>query len=130
MDAVQGKRVKIIDRKTHKLGKTLAEAVDPHRGVIARFADEARPFLSRRLTELWARVFPMVLPPQDEDGLAVIVLNSNADTHFSFTNALGMIPGRADERHRVCDRATSARSVGDCAASPRCRVSVEGEDVV
>ena len=33
----------------------------------------------------------MVLPPQDEDGLAVIVLNSNADTHFSFTNALGMI---------------------------------------
>lgn len=92
MDAVQGKRVKIIDRKTHKLGKTLAEAVDPHRGVIARFADEARPFLSRKLTELWARVFPMVLPPQDEDGLAVIVLNSNADTHFSFTNALGMIP--------------------------------------
>jgi hypothetical protein len=33
----------------------------------------------------------MVLPPDAEDGLGVIVLNSNADTHFSFTNALGMM---------------------------------------
>jgi hypothetical protein len=91
MDAVQGKRVKIIDRKTHKLGKSLDEALEPHRGVIARFADTGRPLFSRRLTELWAKVFPMVLPPHEEDGLGVIVLNSNADTHFSFTNALGMI---------------------------------------
>ena len=34
----------------------------------------------------------MVLPPDRDDGLGVILLNSNADTHFSFTNALGMIP--------------------------------------
>jgi hypothetical protein len=33
----------------------------------------------------------MVLPPDRDDGLGVILLNSNADTHFSFTNALGMI---------------------------------------
>jgi hypothetical protein len=33
----------------------------------------------------------MVLPPQEEEGLGVILLNSNADTHFSFTNALGMV---------------------------------------
>ena len=33
----------------------------------------------------------MVLPPDREDGLGIILLNSNADTHFSFTNALGMI---------------------------------------
>jgi hypothetical protein len=37
-------------------------------------------------------VFPMVLPPEQDDGLGIILLNSNADTHFSFTNALGMIP--------------------------------------
>ena len=36
-------------------------------------------------------VFPMVLPPERDDGLGIILLNSNADTHFSFTNALGMI---------------------------------------
>jgi len=33
----------------------------------------------------------MVCPPDTEDGLGVIVLNSNAETHFSFTNALGMV---------------------------------------
>jgi hypothetical protein len=33
----------------------------------------------------------MVLPPDREDGLGIILLNSNADTHFSFTNALGMV---------------------------------------
>ncbi len=91
MDAVQGKRVKTIDRKTRKLGKTLDETLEPHRAVIARFADTGRPLFSRRLTELWARIFPMVLPPHEDNGLGVIVLNSNADTHFSFTNALGMI---------------------------------------
>jgi hypothetical protein len=32
-----------------------------------------------------------VLPPDREDGLGIILLNSNADTHFSFTNALGMV---------------------------------------
>ena len=33
----------------------------------------------------------MVLPPDRDDGLGIILLDSNADTHFSFTNALGMI---------------------------------------
>ena len=58
---------------------------------MARFADVGRPWLSKRLTELWTSVFPMVLPPDSEDGLGIVLLDSNADTHFSFTNALGMI---------------------------------------
>lgn len=91
MDAIQGGRVRIVDGRTHKLGKTLGEALAPHRGAIGRFADTGRPLFSRRLAELWARAFPMVLPPREDRGLGVIVLNSNADTHFSFTNALGMI---------------------------------------
>jgi hypothetical protein len=33
----------------------------------------------------------MVLPPARPDGLGVILLNSNAETHFSFTNALGLV---------------------------------------
>src|SRR5215469_2802198 len=40
----------------------------------------------------WVKAFPMVVPPGQDDGLGIILLNSNADTHFSFTNALGMIP--------------------------------------
>jgi hypothetical protein len=33
----------------------------------------------------------MVLPPDRDDGLGIILLNSNSDSHFSFTNALGVI---------------------------------------
>ena len=33
----------------------------------------------------------MILPPQTDEGLGIAILNSNAETHFSFTNALGMI---------------------------------------
>jgi hypothetical protein len=41
--------------------------------------------------QLWTRAFPLVLPPDRDDGLGIILLNSNAETHFSFINALGMI---------------------------------------
>jgi predicted MPP superfamily phosphohydrolase len=91
MGALQGARLKVIDRRTRRFSKGLDEALEPHRAEMARFADAARPRFSKALTETWARVFPMVLPPDGEDGLGLIVLNSNADTHFSFTNALGMI---------------------------------------
>jgi hypothetical protein len=33
----------------------------------------------------------MIIPPAKPDGLGIVLLNSNADTHFSFTNALGMV---------------------------------------
>ena len=47
--------------------------------------------LSAALAKVWAEVFPMVLPPATEDGLGVILVNSTAETHFSFTNALGVV---------------------------------------
>ena len=33
----------------------------------------------------------MILPPETEDGLGVAILFSNAQTHFAFTNALGLV---------------------------------------
>ncbi|MDA8052339.1 MAG: metallophosphoesterase [Rhodospirillales bacterium] len=91
MDAVQGRRVRVVDQAAGRLGETLAAALDPHRQAMARFADCARPLGSKRLAALWARVFPLVMSPDRPDGLGVILLNSNAETHFSFTNALGLI---------------------------------------
>jgi hypothetical protein len=73
------------------LGESLTATLAPHLAEMVKFADTGRPYLTRELLELWTRVFPMVLPPDPEDGLGIILLNSNADTHFSFTNALGMI---------------------------------------
>ena len=91
MAALQGDRVRVVDRSRRRLGETLARALAPHRDAMAAFADIGRPRMSKELTELWAGVFPMVLPPDPDDGLGIILLDSNADTHFSFTNALGMI---------------------------------------
>jgi len=91
MNAIQGRRVRVIDLGKGSVGKTLDEALEPHRAEMARFADVARPRLSKTLSEIWSRAFPMVFPPNSDVGLGIILLNSNADTHFSFTNALGMV---------------------------------------
>src|SRR5262245_48238812 len=91
MTLLQGERVRVVDRARRRLGESLAATLAPRVGEVAAFADAGRPRVSRSLTELWTRVFPMVLPPETEDGLGAILLDSNADTHFSFTNALGMI---------------------------------------
>jgi hypothetical protein len=89
--AMQGSRVRVIDGLSGRLGSTLAQALEPYRRAMETFADQGSIRLSRRLAGLWTSIFPMVLPPDIEDGLGVIVLNSNAETHFSLTNALGMM---------------------------------------
>ncbi len=89
--AMHGSRVRVIDEARGRLGVTLAHALEPHRATLAAFADRGSMRRMRHVANLWTKIFPMVLPPDSEDGLGMIVLNSNADTHFSFTNALGMI---------------------------------------
>ena len=91
MGKVQGQRVRVVNRGNSRLGETLVQALQPYAARMATFADSGRPWLFRALTELWSNVIPMVLPPDRDDGLGIILLNSNADTHFSFTNALGMV---------------------------------------
>ncbi|MGI6851721.1 metallophosphoesterase family protein [Mesorhizobium sp. 1B3] len=98
MVALQGDRVHVVDASAASLGPTLSQAVHPLLGELESFADKARPLFSKSFCELWNAVFPMVLPPAREDGLGIILLNSNADTHFSFTNALGMISAEQVER--------------------------------
>ena len=90
--AVQGDRVRVVDPVTGQLSHTLSTALSPYRRAIAAFADAGTLRLSAGLAQVWADVFPMVLPPDPEDGLGVMLLNSAAETHFSFTNALGLIP--------------------------------------
>ena len=97
MDAIHGARVRVIDREARTLGGTLSEFLAPHRAAIGRFADSAAPRFSNAIPELWAEAFPLVVPPQGKNGLGIILLNSNADTHFSFTNALGMVS--AEQMH-------------------------------
>ncbi|MCX5480572.1 metallophosphoesterase [Kaistia geumhonensis] len=92
LDRLQGRSVRVVDAATGRPGVTLAEALDPHRAAIAAFADAGGMRRSLALAPLLATVFPMVLPPEATGGLGVVLLNSNAETHFSFTNALGFMP--------------------------------------
>lgn len=78
---------------------TLTAMLAPHATAMASFADEGRMRLSAGLAEAWVDAFPMVRAPESEDGLGVVMLNSNAETHFSFTNALGIMP--AEQAHKL-----------------------------
>jgi hypothetical protein len=102
--AIQGKRVRVVDRTGRRLGASLAATLAPHLPQMIAFADAGKPSLTKEFTDLWTEVFPMVLPPDRDDGLGIMLLNSNADTHFSFTNALGMI---SSEQARGIDIASA-----------------------
>jgi len=89
--ALQGDRTYVVSLRRRKLSRTLSEVLAPQRHAIETFANTGKLRLSLRLEQVWANVFPIVLPPETENGLGVILLNSNAETHFSFTNALGLV---------------------------------------
>ncbi|MGO4524170.1 metallophosphoesterase [Microvirga sp. 2MCAF35] len=91
MEALHGDRVFCFDTESGRLGPTLSETLAPYRDDIAAFADNGGIRRSMRLTRIWDDVFPMVVPPTTDDGMGVVLLNSNAEAHFSFTNALGLI---------------------------------------
>ena len=91
MAALQGGRVHVVDRTAGTIGGSLSDALAPHRAALARFSDIGRPLLHAGLQQVWDDTFPMVLPPAEPDGLGIMLLDSNADTHFSFTNALGLM---------------------------------------
>lgn len=91
LEALQGSRVRVVDQRTGQLGDLLSDALNPHHDAMRAFSDNGSPRLSRSLATLWTSLFPMIQPPDSVHGLGIIVLNSNAETHFSFTNALGIV---------------------------------------
>jgi hypothetical protein len=91
MEAIQGRMALVARREGGVPVETLSDWLAPKRAAVAAFADAATLRLSFDLGNIWDEMFPLVLPPATEDGLGVLVLNSNAETHFSFTNALGTV---------------------------------------
>jgi hypothetical protein len=98
MAAVQGHRVRVADA-LGKLTVTLNEALAPHREAIVAFAEHGGLRRAAALRDLFDDQFPMILPPEAADGLGIAILNSNAETHFSFTNALGLVS--VEQTHRL-----------------------------
>jgi hypothetical protein len=88
--AVQGDRVRPVDASGN-ITATLHEALAPHQAQIAAFAEHGGVFRAAALRGIFDAQFPMILPPDREDGIGLAILDSNAATHFCFTNALGLI---------------------------------------
>jgi hypothetical protein len=108
--AVQGDRVRLVDRDSLQLAGTLNEALAPHRSAIVAFMDNGGLLRAARLRGFFEAHFPMILPPEAPDGLGIAILNSNATTHFSFTNALGVIGfGQSRRLAAVIDAYPQAR---------------------
>jgi predicted MPP superfamily phosphohydrolase len=89
--AVQGNRVRIVDPRSRRIGGYLNEALARQRHGIADFMETGGLRRAARLRGLFDDQFPMILPPETGRGLGIAILNSNAEAHFSFTNALGLV---------------------------------------
>jgi hypothetical protein len=98
MAAVQGDRVHVV-HGDEKRWPTLSEALASQRERIANFAERGGFRLSIDLERVFHDQFPMILAPQQPDGLGLAILNSNAESHFSFTNAMGFIS--LEQAHRL-----------------------------
>jgi predicted MPP superfamily phosphohydrolase len=103
--AVQGNRVRVVEPGSKQLVRTLNEALALQRSSIAAFMENGGLRRGVRLRHLFDDQFPMILPPATEAGLGIAILNSNAETHFSFTNALGMISVEESQRLAAAIRA-------------------------
>ncbi|MBQ0822160.1 metallophosphoesterase [Microvirga sp. HBU67558] len=91
IEALHGGRVFCFDSKAGRLGPTLSERLAPYRNDIEAFAETGGIRQSLRVAQIWDDAFPLIVPPTTDEGIGVALLNSNAETHFSFTNALGIM---------------------------------------
>jgi 3',5'-cyclic AMP phosphodiesterase CpdA len=96
--AIQGGRTRLASFEGETPGPTLAAALEPRRLTLEAFADAGGLRPSANLARLWNELFPLIVPPAEADGLGVALLDSNADTNFSFTNALGLIIAEQAQR--------------------------------
>ncbi len=91
MVGVQGTRAYVVDGATGQPHATLEKHIEPQAKRIADFADRGTMRLMWELGELWPSAFLWCGLRKRRMVWGVILLDSNAQTHFSFTNALGLV---------------------------------------
>jgi hypothetical protein len=93
LDQVQGDRVHLVDRKSGSPGPLLADYLrEGERPTLLRALAEYGSVRGRlEIAKVWEAIFPLVEPAIDELGYGVILLDSNAPSNLSFTNAIGVV---------------------------------------
>ena len=93
LDTIQGGRTHVVDRASGALGPLLREYLregtraEQLRALAQRGTVRGR----REMAKVWDAIFPLVEPPRADEGYGVILLNSNARSHFALSNAIGVV---------------------------------------
>jgi 3',5'-cyclic AMP phosphodiesterase CpdA len=93
LDALQGSRAHLVDRASGALGPSLQEYLrEGGRAERLRALAQYGAMSGRReIWKVWDAIFPLVEPPAADKGYGLILLNSNARSHSSLTNAIGVV---------------------------------------
>jgi len=93
LDDIQGERLHIVGGASGALGPSLRDYLRVgDRPTHLRVLAERGTWRGRwAIARVWEDIFPLVAPPTAPNGCGVILLDSNARTHFSATNAIGVI---------------------------------------
>jgi len=93
LDQIQGDRAHLVDRKSGSLGPSLAHYLrDGERPGLLRALAEYGAVRGRlEIAKVWDAMFPLVEPAIEVQGYGIILLDSNARSNFSLTNAVGVV---------------------------------------
>jgi 3',5'-cyclic AMP phosphodiesterase CpdA len=93
LDAIQGTRARVVDPESGTLGPSLKDYLrEGRRPELLRALAQRGAIRGRKeMAKVWNAIFPLVEPASSQDGYGVILLESNASSHFSLTNAIGVV---------------------------------------
>ena len=93
LDTIQGGRTHVVDRVSGAPGPLLREYLREGKRAerLRALAQRGTVRGRREIAKVWDAIFPLVEPPREDEGYGVILLNSNARSHFALTNAIGVV---------------------------------------
>ena len=83
----------MIDRESDALGPSLSQYLrqGERLNLLCELAERGSLRSRWELSKVWNSIFPLVEPPTNGAAYGVILLNSNAPSNFSITNAVGVV---------------------------------------
>jgi Calcineurin-like phosphoesterase len=93
LDTLAGDRSHVFDRASGGCGQLLSDYLRQGRRpeLLRELASRGTMRGRREMSRVWEAIFPLVEPPGPGDSYGLILLNSNARSHFSLTNAIGVV---------------------------------------
>jgi 3',5'-cyclic AMP phosphodiesterase CpdA len=93
LDEIQGDRAHLVDSKSGTLGPSLSQYLrkGERLNLLRELADKGTSRSRWELSQVWNSIFPLVEPAKHDEAYGVILLNSNAPSNFSLTNAVGVV---------------------------------------